>query len=253
MGRFISPDTVIQNPANPQCFNRYSYCLNNPLKYIDPSGHVVEIGGWDVRDIETFLDPEYAFMLPFGYLESFANAAGSQEYEAYEAFCEYTEDKLRIQTLENSTTHVMSLNFGDLGPSTYVNAETEKIGDNYEITLNNNLFNDMTLADAPYVASEINNQVQSQILVCYPGIALPNPIELIPGIGSVYTLMNTRQQYNSGEISFSDALLSYDCAAIGILSYPAGLASTTLMTIYNFAQDSRTFYQLAHKYGYPFR
>jgi hypothetical protein len=26
--------------ANPQCLNRYSYCLNNPLKYTDPSGHV---------------------------------------------------------------------------------------------------------------------------------------------------------------------------------------------------------------------
>jgi hypothetical protein len=24
---------------NPQALNRYSYCINNPLKYIDPSGH----------------------------------------------------------------------------------------------------------------------------------------------------------------------------------------------------------------------
>jgi RHS repeat-associated protein len=39
IGRFISADTVIPNMANPQCFNRYSYCLNNPLKYTDPSGH----------------------------------------------------------------------------------------------------------------------------------------------------------------------------------------------------------------------
>jgi RHS repeat-associated protein len=41
IGRFISADTVIPNPANPQCFNRYSYCLNNPLRYTDPSGHLV--------------------------------------------------------------------------------------------------------------------------------------------------------------------------------------------------------------------
>jgi RHS repeat-associated protein len=41
IGRFISADTIVPNPANPQAFNRYSYCLNNPLKYIDPSGH-----GW---------------------------------------------------------------------------------------------------------------------------------------------------------------------------------------------------------------
>jgi hypothetical protein len=33
----------VLNPANPQSLNRYSYCLNNPLKYIDPSGHVIVI------------------------------------------------------------------------------------------------------------------------------------------------------------------------------------------------------------------
>jgi RHS repeat-associated protein len=38
IGRFIYPDTVVQNPANPQSLNRYSYCQNNPLKYVDPSG-----------------------------------------------------------------------------------------------------------------------------------------------------------------------------------------------------------------------
>ena len=39
IGRFASPDTITTNPANPQSLNRYSYCLNNPLKYVDPSGH----------------------------------------------------------------------------------------------------------------------------------------------------------------------------------------------------------------------
>jgi RHS repeat-associated protein len=39
MSRFITPDTIIPNPYNPQSMNRYSYCLNNPLNYIDPSGH----------------------------------------------------------------------------------------------------------------------------------------------------------------------------------------------------------------------
>jgi len=36
--RFLSPDPYIQMPDNSQNFNRYSYCLNNPLKYTDPSG-----------------------------------------------------------------------------------------------------------------------------------------------------------------------------------------------------------------------
>ncbi len=38
VGRFLSPDIIVQNPNNTQCYNRYSYAINNPLKYNDPSG-----------------------------------------------------------------------------------------------------------------------------------------------------------------------------------------------------------------------
>ncbi len=30
---------VPMGPANPQALNRYAYCLNNPLRYVDPTGH----------------------------------------------------------------------------------------------------------------------------------------------------------------------------------------------------------------------
>jgi len=43
IGRFISPDNIVSNPFNPQSLNRYSYCLNNPLEYTDPTGHINEI------------------------------------------------------------------------------------------------------------------------------------------------------------------------------------------------------------------
>ena len=39
IGRFITADAVIAYPNDPQCFNRYSYARNNPIVYIDPSGH----------------------------------------------------------------------------------------------------------------------------------------------------------------------------------------------------------------------
>ena len=39
IGRFITPDTIVPNPYNPQDLNRYSYCNNNPINYTDPSGH----------------------------------------------------------------------------------------------------------------------------------------------------------------------------------------------------------------------
>jgi len=40
LGRFISADTIVPSATNPQALNRYSYVLNNPLKYTDPSGRV---------------------------------------------------------------------------------------------------------------------------------------------------------------------------------------------------------------------
>jgi RHS repeat-associated protein len=39
LGRFISADTIVPNPYNPQALNRYSYVYNNPLRYTDPTGH----------------------------------------------------------------------------------------------------------------------------------------------------------------------------------------------------------------------
>lgn len=38
LGRFLSPDPYVQMPDFTQSFNRYSYCLNNPLKYVDKDG-----------------------------------------------------------------------------------------------------------------------------------------------------------------------------------------------------------------------
>ncbi len=35
------------DPANPQSLNRYAYVLNHPLRYTDPSGHVVVPEPWD--------------------------------------------------------------------------------------------------------------------------------------------------------------------------------------------------------------
>ena len=38
IGRFLSPDPFVQNPLLSQNFNRYSYAMNNPMKYTDPNG-----------------------------------------------------------------------------------------------------------------------------------------------------------------------------------------------------------------------
>ncbi len=44
IARFLSPDPQLQAPGNWLNYNRYTYCLNNPMLYTDPSG---EWFGWD--------------------------------------------------------------------------------------------------------------------------------------------------------------------------------------------------------------
>jgi RHS repeat-associated protein len=46
-GRFASADTLVPDGKNPQQFNRYSYGLNNPVKYLDPSGHDPIDAAWE--------------------------------------------------------------------------------------------------------------------------------------------------------------------------------------------------------------
>jgi RHS repeat-associated protein len=50
IGRVLSPDNYVQNPENAQNYNKYQYCLNNPLKYTDPTGwlydgYTIDING----------------------------------------------------------------------------------------------------------------------------------------------------------------------------------------------------------------
>jgi RHS repeat-associated protein len=42
ISRFISPDIYVQEPGDPQFLNRYTYALNNPVFFKDPSGHLIE-------------------------------------------------------------------------------------------------------------------------------------------------------------------------------------------------------------------
>ncbi len=43
IGRFFSPDPFVQAPDFTQNYNRYSYCMNNPVMYIDPDGEFLGI------------------------------------------------------------------------------------------------------------------------------------------------------------------------------------------------------------------
>ncbi len=45
LGRFLSPDPIVQAPLNAQSYNRYAYVFNNPLRFTDPSGFTAGVDG----------------------------------------------------------------------------------------------------------------------------------------------------------------------------------------------------------------
>ena len=47
LGRFLAADTLLPDPYDPQQLNRFAYVRNNPVKLIDPDGHITEFAVLD--------------------------------------------------------------------------------------------------------------------------------------------------------------------------------------------------------------
>jgi len=78
--RLASPDPFIPNATATQSYNRYSYCINNPLKYTDPSGFTQKPDDYEFRHGDgtsnTFNAPHFG---P-GYQHSLADWSNSENY-----------------------------------------------------------------------------------------------------------------------------------------------------------------------------
>ena len=73
LGRFVSPDSIVPDFANPQSLNRLSYVRNNPIAFTDPSGHFTEddipflCGSCETwEDVEAHFDTEAFNLLKAG-------------------------------------------------------------------------------------------------------------------------------------------------------------------------------------------
>jgi RHS repeat-associated protein len=94
-GRFLSLDNFVQDPFSTQSYNRFSYALNNPLKYTDPSGwyyypkegsdmgggdggeelnYDLDLNGYPIIDESLSSDYSYTYDWYSGY---YRNAAGN--------------------------------------------------------------------------------------------------------------------------------------------------------------------------------
>jgi RHS repeat-associated protein len=87
-GRFISKDSYEGTLTNPLSMNLYTYCYNNPLRYIDPSGHIIT--SWDklhctadeIKLLDQYTkDWENGDIAAYNYAENIRN-----KYRTYEEY-----------------------------------------------------------------------------------------------------------------------------------------------------------------------
>jgi RHS repeat-associated protein len=153
IGRFISADTIVPSPANPQSYNRYSYVLNNPLKYVDPSGHLVyDENGTPIDTSNPYWIENYVFA--GGSLEDILTPTAA----AWNDFV-WSGNAAMAHTLERDRNIQVYLKYGDLGyglDSAFRKGSNEN---EYTIILNNNKYRDISKADAFYRSGALLGQI----------------------------------------------------------------------------------------------
>jgi RHS repeat-associated protein len=95
LGRFIQPDTMIPNFASSGSFNRFSYVLNNPIRFNDPSGH-------DVCDEEGYCYGRYGGK----FRASFRRITDSDRFEE-RIEKERTADENTLTTMKGTKTKMV--------------------------------------------------------------------------------------------------------------------------------------------------
>jgi RHS repeat-associated protein len=93
LGRFLSPDSIVPDPFNPQALNRYAYVFNNPLGFVDPTGHSPEGTIHRRGESESAAPPGFS-VVPKGDVKGWAGAA-KQGWEAIQDGASWVGGKLK--------------------------------------------------------------------------------------------------------------------------------------------------------------
>jgi len=158
--RFLSPDPYVQSANNAQNYNRYSYVLNNPLMYTDPTGYKFNLPrndaevsyGWLAGDLSIYSNQKGAFSAwgggGGGYYYSWSNrtyysTATGQAVAFWEVYNNYIAPNSFTLYRNSSDCNLISLQQDENGFGIAV--ETNKGG--FYMAISNDLNNITLIAD----------------------------------------------------------------------------------------------------------
>lgn len=220
VARFLNVDPIIQNIFNSQNFNGYNYCINNPLKYIDPSGYTA--------------NPYYMWQLARrkGYPGTYVDFL-DQYYEQYSE-----GGGSMVVRWDKTTGEIKSVNSIDTVPDSTPLPEYVVVNQSFQITLSFNIDPIVYYFDT-YDRSQPSNDILGGVSGANAMISIAGALESLSPVkkatnlvGVGLTLISVRGvviDKSSKEISYEDlARLSIGAISIGsdyVVPGLGGLAS----------------------------
>jgi RHS repeat-associated protein len=96
IGQFLSPDPVLQDENNTLNYNKFAFVFNNPLKYIDPSGKIVEdygINSYSYQDGWENKNGTWTFNPDPNVGQSTFDAPSAEGYSTIHGYADGTQSK----------------------------------------------------------------------------------------------------------------------------------------------------------------
>jgi RHS repeat-associated protein len=235
LGRFVSADTIVPNPANPQSFNRFCYVLGNPVRYTDPTGHCAP-DDKECNEMADYIEEQTDGLI---HIDRCAGGEGCIYWTTEElrlAWKTYRAHPFRdgLSSAKSITLRRMDVYYliGKNGQRVYmpnVAGLTEFDGKgNYTITMYDSAWQADPASNAPYdprfggMPSNFKGQVAHELMHV---VTLEHP-EIVESIGSEYSIYSDcgRKQCAVGrEYAWSslkdDRIWKHEMAAMTVAAY----------------------------------